>query len=503
MQSRLLVDSHRAVKLRLSVLRVTFGSRPILLGLANALKNLGSGAAGRLFSALLGVLLAIYMARKWSVDAFGQYSIVFNYFQLLQQAPLLGLHILLARDAAARPDDRRSEMVTAGSLGLVVSVPLAFGLGLIGQFLYPSDLHASFALVGVSLAPTALILVIEMILIGQERLSFVAFINILESALRFIVFITLIYFGARLTEIILAFVALRFVTLFFYLFDRKTFILLQPSAFRPTLLLQLLKQAPILFSILILSTVFSRIDVTFLSKMASDANVAIYSIAARLYDLALIVPGVLIMVLLPILSRLHAKNPDAVLQLCKLVLRYGLIVGAPAAICMSFAARPIITLVFGEKFAAAELPVQILMCATLVMGANQLMATVLLVFNLQRFDLVALTAGCLALVGGLLSLIPSLGINGAALAAFSGAITQCVARIFIIHAKLSLNIVVWDLFGPLLASMSMVAGMYLAAQRPLLVIPVGLITYAVALRLSRSISFSDINLVKQLVASGK
>jgi hypothetical protein len=61
---------------------------------------------------------------------FGQYSIIFNYFLLLQQAPLLGLHILLARDAAARPDDRRSEMVTAGSLGLVVSVPLAIGVGM-------------------------------------------------------------------------------------------------------------------------------------------------------------------------------------------------------------------------------------------------------------------------------------------------------------------------------------------------------------------------------------
>src|ERR1700704_3268497 len=89
-----------------------------LLKLSNVLKNLGSGTAARLLGALLGVLLAIYMARKWSVDAFGQYTIVFNYFQLLQQAPLLGLHILLARDAAARPDDRRSEMVTAGSLGL-------------------------------------------------------------------------------------------------------------------------------------------------------------------------------------------------------------------------------------------------------------------------------------------------------------------------------------------------------------------------------------------------
>ena len=465
------------------------------------LKNLGSGTAGRFLGALLGVLLAIYMARNWSVDAFGQYSIIFNYFLLLQQAPLLGLHFLLARNAAARPEDRRSEMVTAGSLGLVVSVPLAIGLGLIGQFLYPSGLHASFALIGVSLAPTALIMVIEMMLVGQERLSFVAFINILESALRLIVFITLIYFGARLTEIILAFVALRLVTLFLYLLDHKTFMLLQPSAFCRVTLSGFLRQAPILFSILVLSTAFSRFDVTFLSKLASDTDVAVYSIAARLYDLALIVPGMLVAVLLPILSRLHAESPDAVSELCRLVLRYGLIVGVPAVISISFAAPPIIRSVFGEKFAAAELPAQILMCATLVMAVSQLLATVLLVFDLQRFDVPCLTAGCLTLVIGLMFLIPALGIAGAALAVLCGAITQCVVRILIIHNKIGHSIRFRDLNGPLLAGVSMVAAMYLVAARtPLLVIPIGLAAYVVVLRLSRSMSSNDIKSVKLLLA---
>jgi alpha-L-arabinofuranosidase len=111
---------------------------------------------------------------------------------------------------------------------------------------------------------------------------------------------------------------------------------------------------------------------------------------ARLYVLARIV----LMVSLPILSRLDAKRPGWVSQLCRRVLRDSLIVGATAAICMSFAARLIIVPVFGEKFAAAELPGQILMCATLVMAANQLMAVVRLVFNLRRFDLLAVTAGC-------------------------------------------------------------------------------------------------------------
>jgi O-antigen/teichoic acid export membrane protein len=471
-----------------------------LLNLRGVLKNLGSSTAGRILSALLGVGLAVYMARKWSVDVFGQYAIVFNYFQLLQQVPLLGLHFLLARDAAARPEEQQREMVTAGVLGLAVAIPMAAGVRLTGQFLYPAGLQASFALVGIALLPSALIMVIEMMLIGQERLSLIAFVNITESALRFIVFGTLIYFGAGLTRIFTAFVALRGATLLFYLLDRRTLRLLQFRAFHPASLTGYFRQAPILFGILILATAFSRIDITFLSKLTTAADVAVYSIAARLYDLALMVPASIMIVLLPILSRFHAQSPQVLSQIFRLVLRYGLILGVPTAVCVSFAARPIVVSVFGEKFAAAELPVQILMCATVVMAANQLMATVLLVFNLQRFDLGCLTAGCLTLVVGLLSLIPVLGVTGAALAALSGAIAQCVARILIVRKKTGLQIGWYDLIGPLLAGASMIAAMYCATRLPLLVIPIGLMVYVVALRVSHSTSSDDINAVRLLFA---
>src|SRR5207237_9005770 len=82
-----------------------------------------------------------------------------------------------------------------------------------------------------------------------------------------------------------------------------------------------------------------------------------------------------------------------------------------------------------------------------------------------------------------------------------GAITQCVARILIIHNKIGhYYIRLRDLNGPLLAGVSMVAAMYFAARTPLLVIPIGLAAYVVVLRLSRSMSSDDINSVKLLLA---
>jgi hypothetical protein len=77
--------------------------------------------------------------------------------------------------------------------------------------------------------------------------------------------------------------------------------------------------------------------------------------------------------------------------------------------------------------------------------------------------------------------------------------TQCVVRILIIHNKIGFSIRFRDLNGPLLAGVSMIAAMYLAARTPVLVVPVGLAAYVAVLRLSRSMSYNDINSVKLLL----
>jgi hypothetical protein len=118
--------------------------------------------------------------------------------------------------------------------------PIGYRTGGDRNFLYPAGLHASFALVGIPLASTALILVIEMMPMGQERLSLMASINVAESSLRFIVLIPLILFGARVTEVLKAFVALRVMT-FLYLLDLKTFRLLQPNAISYAILMWFLR----------------------------------------------------------------------------------------------------------------------------------------------------------------------------------------------------------------------------------------------------------------------
>jgi O-antigen/teichoic acid export membrane protein len=439
------------------------------------------------------------MARKWSLDYFGQYTTVFNYFQLLQQAPLLGLHFLLARDAAARPDRQGVELVTAGLLGLMSSIPIAISLVVISRLLYPSEMQIPFLLVGISLTPTALITVIEMIMTGQDRLTVVAVVNSIESALRFVTFGALIHLQTTPTQIFFMFLMIRLIALGLYMFDKATRELSQLQAFNRTMLYNYVWQAPVLFSLLILSTGFSRLDIIFLSKLTMVGNVAIYSVAARIYELAQMVPAVLMLALLPTLSRIANQSRDSVSQICFLALRYGVILGLPAAVLCSYAVRSMIIMIFGEPFAAAEGPTQVLLITTLVMGANQLMATMLLVFNLQWKDLQCLAVGVLALIIALLSLIPLLGLVGAAFAVLCGAMVQLLARLLIVR-KIGIRVRTRDLFVPALAGGLMIATIHLANSAPMFAAAAGLLVYIAALGLSHIVSRDDLIAVRRLIA---
>ena len=73
------------------------------------------------------------MARQWGAENFGDYATSLSFFQLLQQAPLLGLHLLLARDVAARPEFIHRDMATAAGLAIGIALLMALAVGATGH----------------------------------------------------------------------------------------------------------------------------------------------------------------------------------------------------------------------------------------------------------------------------------------------------------------------------------------------------------------------------------
>ena len=112
-----------------------------------------------------------------------------------------------------------------------------------------------------------------------------------------------------------------------------------------------------------------------------------------------------------------------------LLLRYGLLIGIVCASLGAALAAPLLSSVFGLRYADATLPLQLLLFAAVGTAVNQLVACVLLVRHQQRLDLLCLTVGVIVLIPGLFIGIKAFGPWGAGLAVLVATLVQGAARI--------------------------------------------------------------------------
>jgi O-antigen/teichoic acid export membrane protein len=475
------------------------------------IRNLGSGAAARIVSAALGMALLVLMARIWQASDFGAYLTGFNLFQLLQQTPLLGLHFLLARDAAAGGSEgpagggpKTVELPTAAALGLSVALATAVALGLGVSRAYPADLHVVLQLVGLSLAPTSIIMVIEMALTGRERLYLVAIVNIAESAARYLVFGVMIARGYGVAAVFAAFVALRFGALFLYLIDKscRKSVMLRLVSF--DVLRGYFKEVPVLFPVMLLAAIFSRLDVMVLSWSVTPQALAPYALAGRCYDLVLMVPSILVTVLLPVLARVDGSDPGhpgrGLDALVGLLLRYGLLIGILCASLGAVLAAPLLSSVFGLRYADATLPLQLLLFAAVGTAVNQLVACVLLVRHQQRLDLLCLTVAVIVLIPGLFIGIKAFGPWGAGLAVLVATLVQGAARILALRWGADVRVSAVDIAPPLIANGAMLGVTWLGRHSALVAGPAALMTFLIVAWLAGSIRSGDLSASRALVA---
>jgi O-antigen/teichoic acid export membrane protein len=478
------------------------------------IRNLGSGAAARILSAALSLALLVLMAHIWRPSDFGIYLAGFNLFQLLQLTPLLGLHFLLARNAAATGVDssKRSsatsesrDLATAAALGVAVAAATALVLGLGIARALPVEERPILPLVGLSLVPTAAITVVEMALTGWERLWLVAVVNIAESAARCVLFGVLIAVGAGAAQVFLGFCVLRCGALIMYLRDPACLAALSLRNFDFVVLRGLLREAPVLFPLMLLAAIFSRLDVALLSWAVSPEALASYAVAARCYDLVLMVPSVLVTVLLPVLARVDRADEggdsgrlDALLGL---LLRYGLLIGILCASAGALLAGPLLSGMFGPRYNDATLPLQLLLFAAVATGVNQLVACVLLVRNQQRLDLLCLAGGVVVLIPALLIAINLVGPWGAGLAVLLATLAQSVMRVAVLQWGGGVRVSSRDFVPPLMAMAAMLGVAWLGRGAALGTAPLAFSAFALVAWMAGSVRVADYAVGRALVTT--
>jgi O-antigen/teichoic acid export membrane protein len=471
-------------------------------GAVRVVANIFATFTSRSLSALLTFLLLLYMARMWGVSRYGQYAAIFGFFLLVQQLPLLGLHTMIARDTAAAPHLAHRQTASLAVAGCVVGLLLGLITGAVGEILYSPAQRLGFWFIGIALLPTAAILAIEHMLIGQERLSLVAVVNIAENILRLVIIAGIIHFGGSLSAVCFAFATLRFLTLIIYLPQNRVGAELWQVGAGWDTIAPTLKEMPVFLASMLLSTGLSRFDIVLLSNLAPAEEVGYYGVATRLYELAMMVPSVLIVVLFPMMSRLLVADRSLFERLYRLGFRLALLVGVPCALLVASLAGPGITTVFGLEFAPAGAAFGVLVFATVATAANQILATVLIVTNQQRLDMMSLVPGCAVLIGLLVILVPTAGATGAAMAVLGANVAVLIVRrAYVLRTVPNDSLAPSDVLVPLAGALA-----FLACQAPpfgnaALKVPLGLLAYGLVAWAAKGISQRDLQTLQSCVAS--
>lgn len=191
----------------------------------------------------------------------------------------------------------------------------------------------------------------------------------------------------------------------------------------------------LLFVMILAQTIFSSADVTMLGIMRSDYEVGIYSTAHKIENIISQVVSSLAWVVMPRMSAYYAeKNYGKINELLRKTLELLMLIGVPAVAGTCMLSKEIVTIVGGDNFIEASLPLTILIFsfAFSLIGGSFLGNMVLLPSGNEKTYMIICCITAVINVGLNFLLIPE---GGACAAAFTTAVSSLLIMIMLLIKK--------------------------------------------------------------------
>ncbi len=160
--------------------------------------------------------------------------------------------------------------------------------------------------------------------------------------------------------------------------------------------------------------IYYNLDMVMLGNIKSQVDVGIYNAAYKIFMIGLIPLATIVKIFLPSLS----KVKDVEL-LKRTIRKYGLMMltsGVLIASVIYFSAAQSVSILFGDEYISAVIPLMILALNILVISVNAFLGNPLTVWGKQRVYAIAITFGAVANIILNILLIPKYSYNGAAIA---------------------------------------------------------------------------------------
>jgi O-antigen/teichoic acid export membrane protein len=370
-----------------------------------------------------------YLARVLGAEGFGKIGFataVLAYFTLLIN---LGLDTFGTREVAR--DQTQVKPYVSNILGIrILSAILSFILLSIFVLLIPKSPEVKKLIIFFGLGLFTFSFTLEWVFLGIEKMEYIAFSRILQQ----IFYVTLIFLLIRRSEQILSIPIIQFgsavvaILLLSYVFIQKFGF--YKINFNFGSWKKILRQSLPMGLSFIMIQIYYNFDVILLGFMKSEEVVGWYSGAYKIILLINTIGLIYYNTIFPLVSRYYKSSLEKLKTLLTYTAKLMTMVVIPLGIGGVFTARPIMDLIYGEKFRGGVIAFQILIWVVCIIWISCVYGNSLLACDGQKKFLVGVSLGAITNIISNLILIPKFSLIGAAI---STILAEGVVFVYMYH----------------------------------------------------------------------
>ena len=381
---------------------------------------------------LANFVLVLYLTRILDAESLGIYFIGISAYFIFHNPISYGLTQLVTRALARdRSDvgDRLAALVTIG-LGLGAGASLAMLLTAV-LFDYDSEVTIGFAILAAGLFPSGLRAVLAAVFNGIEELEYTAGVMAGNGIMRLTASFLVLSLGFGINAVFAVLAISQWLTVVLYILIVQRRFGLSISWPVTTDLRGFVRPALTLAVMSIFIVSANDVDVLIISRLGTVTAAGVFALGFRLLQTVFIVRPIVMSALFPSLVQ-SATDLQQLQRLTVTMWRIFVLLFAPIPILVFFLANPLVTLLYGQEYAAVTPVLQILAWALplsfLMVGLQQ----ILLAVDREDVALMLSITSTIANVIAAIVLIPRSGAIGAAIASsFSMAVALIGSAVWI------------------------------------------------------------------------
>ncbi|MEK9181010.1 MAG: flippase [Patescibacteria group bacterium] len=388
-------------------------------------------SAGKIVSALLGLITIAYLTPYLGQVGFGEYTTVVAYMGFVGILADLGLYLVATKEISVPGADEKKILGNIFSLRFITVVSV-LTIGAFAALLFPYSAAVKNSMFVGILAFSFVSGTQVLVGVFQKHLIFYQLVAseivqrlvMLASTLLFVFWrLDLIYF---IWSLALANAAHFFISL--YLARRHIPFRLQFDwGFWKSILS---KSWPLAFSV-VLNLIYFKADTLILSVLKPAQDVGTYGLSYKFLEVLLAFPAMFAGLIMPFLARYAFNQWDKYRLYLQKSLDAILLVIVPMVAVAYFFARPIVNLVGGEIYPDADRVLQILIFATAIIYVGNLLGYTVVALNSQKKMVWGYLLGAVVGLPLYFLLIPAYSYFGAAAATVSVELVVCAFAYFL------------------------------------------------------------------------